>query len=97
MSLIVLTGISFAFIGYVFTHILLDDLLCRYKQWLMELPWYIGRPLGLCGVCFTGQITLWGVLPLVTWDYPTILMYLGVISINMIIVQIISKHGNQED
>jgi uncharacterized membrane protein len=80
-------GIVFSFIGYVFTRILMEDLLISYQRWLHTLPDWLGKPLGLCPVCFTGQLTFWGMLPLLRFDYLTIIMYLGTISINMIIVK----------
>ena len=30
-----------------------------YKLWLLKLPEWIAFPLGLCYMCFTGQVCLW--------------------------------------
>ena len=87
-------GIFFAFIGYGFSHILLEDLLLPLKRVLMTLPEWLGKPLGLCGICFTGQLSLWGMLPFLKLSYESIIMYLGIICINMIIVKLIGKHGD---
>ncbi len=92
-----LYGLFFAFVGYGWAHILLEDIFAPVRRWLLDLPPWLGKPLGLCGVCFTGQLTLWGMLPLVSLSYTSIIMYLGIVCINMIIVELISKHGNKED
>jgi len=88
-------GIFFAFISYVFTRILMNDLLFEYKRYLTEttmIPEYLKNPMGLCMTCFTGQISLWGMLPLVQWSYSGILVWLGIVSLNMIIVTIIDRY-----
>ncbi len=47
-------------IGYVVPGILLyEDVLNWYARLLGRLPEWLGKPLGLCAVCFTGQIALW--------------------------------------
>lgn len=86
-------GLLFSVIGYVFTEILLDDLLYFYDRWLDKLPEWLQKPLGRCSVCFTGQLSLWGMMPFLRFNYESIIMYFGIISINMIIVKIL-KHGN---
>jgi hypothetical protein len=30
-----------------------------YKLWLLKLPEWLSFPLGLCYMCFTGQVCLW--------------------------------------
>ena len=47
-------------VGYVFTSILLyEDVLNWYGRLLGKLPGWLGKPLGLCSICFTGQLALW--------------------------------------
>ena len=88
-------GVFFAFIGYAFTKILMNDLLWGYKKYLVEnliLPEWIKNPMGLCSVCFTGQLSLWGMTPMVQWSYSGVLVWLGIVSLNMIIVKIIDRY-----
>ena len=82
-------GLLFAFIGYAFSRILLEDVLLFYSRFLHRLPEWVGKPLGLCAVCFTGQLSLWGMLPMVDFTYIGILHYLGIVSLNMILVKIL--------
>jgi hypothetical protein len=86
-------GLLFAFIGYAISEILMNDLLFSYKVFLVnKVKPILARPLGLCSVCFTGQLTLWFSLPLVTWDYVGLISWFGVISINMIVVYILDRY-----
>lgn len=92
-------GIFFAFIGYIFTAILMDDVLIGYRRFLIMnrfIPEWAAKPLGLCPVCFTGQLSLWGSIPLVEWNYYGIVAWFGVISINMIMVLIFLKYVKNE-
>ena len=94
------TGIFFAFIGYAFTSILMDDVLWVYKRYLLAtetLPEWLKKPLGLCNVCFTGQLSFWGMLPMVEWNYTGIITWLGIVSLNMIIILILNFYVNKED
>lgn len=87
--------ILYAFIGFVFTVILMDDLLIGYKRYLVSskvIPEWLKKPLGLCSVCFTGQLSLWGMLPLVVWNYEGIVLWIGTVALNMIIVLILTHH-----
>jgi hypothetical protein len=99
----IIYGLLFSLIGYAFTQIVMTDLLLGYRQWLIKtnkLPEWIKNPLGLCSVCFTGQISLWGMLPLLEWNYAQIIAYIGLISANMIIVLILQKlleNGSETD
>lgn len=102
--MLTLYGLMFFPIGYVFTQVLMEDVLCFYTRFLHRLPPMVAKPLGLCGACFTGQLSLWGTLPLLIKDlqatgqhYLYIIMYLSVVSINIILVTIFTKHGNQEN
>lgn len=83
-------GLVIAFIGYGFTRIVMQDMLYKYTQWLHGLPEWIAKPLGLCSVCFTGQLTLWLLLPLVQLEYKSIITYTGIIFINMTIVKLLT-------
>jgi hypothetical protein len=90
-------GLFFAFIGYAFSELLMNDLLYDYKLFLgLKVKSWLARPLGLCSVCFTGQLTLWLSLPLVTWDYVGVISWLGVISVNMIVVYIMKLYVDFE-
>jgi len=80
-------GLYIAVITYAFTRILMEDMLLGYARFLYTLPEWLGKPLGLCAVCFTGQLSLWALLPFVVWDFPGIIAYLGTVSLNMIIVK----------
>ena len=80
-------GLLIAPIGYVFTRILMEDLLIGYARLILRLPEWLNKPLGGCGVCFTGQASVWLLLPFVRWDYLGVLTYIGIVSINMIIVK----------
>lgn len=91
-----LTGLLFAPIGYVFTKVLMQDVFTPYRRLLYRLPGWLGKPLGLCSVCFTGQLSLWGMLPFVELRYDSIIWYAGIISINIIIVKLLS-YGIKED
>jgi len=88
----VVFGLFFSAIGYVFTNVLLEDIFSFYARWLHTLPWWLGKPLGLCSVCFTGQLTFWGMLPFFRFDYQSVIMYFGIISINIILVQLYEKN-----
>lgn len=86
-------GLFLSVIGFVFTKVLMTDVLFFYKQFLHnKVPAVIGKPFGLCSTCFTGQISLWFSLPLVTWNYVGILSFIGVVSINIIVVLILNKY-----
>jgi hypothetical protein len=87
-------ALLFSFIGYAFTAILMDDVFWGYRKWLtlLDAPDWLKKPLGLCPVCFTGQLTLWFSLPLLKFSYVGILSYIAVICINMIIVLILQKY-----
>ena len=82
-------GLLFAPIGYVFTRILMEGVLIGYNRLISNLPDWLYKPLGGCGPCFTGQLTLWGMLPMFRMDYLSIILYLGIVSINIIIVKIL--------
>lgn len=79
----------FAALGYAFSEILLEDVLFWYHKLIVKLPEWLYKPLGGCAVCFTGQLTFWGGLPFWKWNYASILMYFGIVAINMIVVQIL--------
>lgn len=86
-------GLFLSVIGFVFTKVLMTDVLFFYKQFLHnKVPAVIAKPLGLCSTCFTGQISLWFSLPLVTWNYVGIISFIGVVSINIIVVLILNKY-----
>lgn len=86
-------GLFLSVIGFVFTKVLMADVLFFYKRFLFDkAPEWLGKPLGLCSTCFTGQISLWVSLPLTTWNYVGILSLVGVVSINMIVVLILNKY-----
>ncbi len=85
-------GLFFAAIGYVFTRVLMEDMLIPYTRWLHTLPEWIGKPMGLCPACFTGQLSFWGMLPFFTFEYPSVIMYFGIISINIILVKIYEEN-----
>lgn len=84
-----LTGLFFAPIGYVFARVLLEDVLISYHRWIATLPDWLYKPLGGCAMCFTGQLTLWGLIPFFRMEYLSIILYFGIISINIIIVKIL--------
>lgn len=85
-----LFGLFFAPIGFVFSRILLEDMLIGYHRLIAKLPEWLYKPLGGCAMCFTGQLTLWGLLPFVRADYKSIILYFGIIAINIIIVKILT-------
>jgi len=94
------TGIFFAFLGYAFTDVLMDDLLWKYRRYLVVtevIPEWLKKPLGLCNVCFTGQLSFWGMLPLVNWTYVSVVTWLGLVSLNMIIILILNKYVSKEN
>lgn len=80
-------GIVIAFIGYAFTRIIMEDLLAWYTRAILRLPDWLNKPLGICGVCMTGQLSFWLLLPMVEWNYIGVLTFAGIISINMTIVK----------
>ena len=84
-----LLGLFFAPIGYVFSRVLLEDMLIPYHRLIARLPDWLYKPLGGCGMCFTGQLTLWGMLPFFRTDYKSIILYFGIVAINIIIVKIL--------
>lgn len=86
-------GILFAFIGFAFSSILMEDVLFFYRKLIADkLPEWLSKPLGLCNVCFTGQLSLWGLLPFLETSYIGLIQYFGIISINMIIVTILNNY-----
>lgn len=47
-------------VGHVVSNILLyEEVLNWYGKLLNKLPTWLGKPLGLCVLCFSGQLTLW--------------------------------------
>jgi len=82
-----LIGLFFAPIGYVFSRVLLEDMLAWYHRLILRLPEWLYKPLGGCGACFTGQLTLWGLMPLFRMEYLSIILFFGIIAINIIIVK----------
>ena len=93
INLIILFGLFYAFIGYAFTVILMNDLLLGYKRVLTmnkTIPEWLKKPLGLCPICFTGQLSLWGCLPFVTWTVFGVFLWIGIICLNMTIVYILT-------
>lgn len=83
-----------SFVGYAFTVILMDDILFSYKKFLYsgKVPEWIAKPIGMCPVCFTGQLTFWVTLFFVDWNFMGILYWLSTISVNMIVVLILMKY-----
>lgn len=79
-----LIGLLIIPISLVFL-MMIEEELDFYMRWLHTLPLWLAKPLGLCKKCFTGQLTLWLMLPLVEWTYEGILTYLGIICINILI------------
>ena len=67
----------------------MQDVLIWYARLILRLPEWLSKPLGGCSICFTGQASVWLLLPFVRWTYEGILIYLGVVSINMIIVKLL--------
>ncbi len=86
-------GLFFSVIGYVFSKVILDDVLIPYARWLHTLPSMLAKPLGLCAACFSGQLTLWGLLPFLQMEYTSFLTYFGIISINIILARLYEKIG----
>ena len=47
-------------IAFIFTELTENKMLFHfYKRWLLKLPEWIAFPLGLCYMCFVGQVCLW--------------------------------------
>jgi hypothetical protein len=85
--------IPVSFIAYAFSVILMDDVAYSYGRFIqMNLPLWLAKPMGLCPVCFTGQLTLWLSIWFVDWSYMGIILWLATISINMIIVLILMRY-----
>lgn len=82
-----IVGVFFSLIGYVYSRILLEDILLPWHRTILKLPTWLYKPLGGCAVCFTGQLTFWGMLPFWKWHYQTIIVYFGIIALNIIIVK----------
>ena len=80
-------GLFFAVMGYAFSRILLEDVFLFYTQWLHNLPVWLGKPMGLCAVCLTGQLSLWGMMPLSGTTFTEIITHLGIVCLNMVIVK----------
>jgi quinol-cytochrome oxidoreductase complex cytochrome b subunit len=92
-------GIFFAFIGYVYSNVLLNEFLWPFKERLLyddKIPEWIRKPLGGCSICFTGQLTLWGSIPLVEWTYVGIVQWFGVVCLNIVLVAIINVVTGEE-
>jgi len=85
--------IPVAFIAYAFSIILMEDVAFRYSVFIQrKLPLWLGKPLGLCPICFTGQLTLWLSIAYVDWNYLGIIAWLATISLNMIVVLILMRY-----
>lgn len=82
-----LAGLLIAPIGYAFSRILIPDVLNWYARLILRLPEWLNKPLGMCGVCFTGQASVWLLMAFVEVTFWGIIEYLAVISTNMIIVK----------
>lgn len=47
-------------IAFIFTEMIKDKMIFSFYQiWLAKLPEWLAFPLGLCYMCFTGQVCLW--------------------------------------
>lgn len=85
--------IPVALIAYAFSIILMEDVAFRYSLFIQrKLPLWLGKPLGLCPICFTGQLTLWSSIAYVDWNYLGIIAWLATISLNMIVVLILMRY-----
>lgn len=82
-------GILIAFIGYVFTQVLMEDLLVWYTRAILRLPDWLNKPLGACGVCFTGWLTIGLLLPLYEHSFIGLVTFAGIVSLNMTIVKLL--------
>jgi hypothetical protein len=55
-----LESFKISLIAFVFVMLTENKMIFSfYKIWLLKLPEWISFPLGLCYVCFTGQVCLW--------------------------------------
>lgn len=79
-------GISFFFVAYVI-HSFAPF---WYIRAIMKLPKWLYKPLGGCLPCMTGQLTLWGCLPFVSFNYESILFYVGIICLNITLAKYIT-------
>ena len=52
--------IKISLIAFIFTEMTHEGMIFHfYKLWLLKLPEWIAFPLGLCYMCFVGQVCLW--------------------------------------
>jgi hypothetical protein len=85
--------IPVAFIAYAFSIIVMEDVAFGYTVFLQEhIPLWLAKPLGLCPICFTGQLTLWTTIYFVNWTFMGVLAWLATISLNMIITLILMRY-----
>lgn len=50
-------------VGHVMSNILIyEDILNWYGRLIGKLPEWLGKPLGICSICFTGQLAIWSSL-----------------------------------
>lgn len=85
-------GVLIAFIGYVFTRILMQDILSWYTRAILRLPEWLNKPLGTCGTCFTGWLSICLLLPSVEASFEGILTFAGTVALNMTIVTLLIQY-----
>lgn len=57
-------------IGHVFSNILLyQDMFNWYGRLISRLPGWIYKPLGLCSMCFSGQLAFWFCVIFLDWHW----------------------------
>lgn len=83
-------SILISVIGYVFTHNLIQagDILHFYKKLIQKIPYNsLRKPLGMCTVCFTGQLALWLGIFYVGLDIVPLIQFIGLSILGVIIIE----------
>jgi hypothetical protein len=60
MMLIVINAVKISLICFMFIALGEPEMIFdRYQRLISNLPLWLNKPLGGCGYCFTGQVSLW--------------------------------------
>lgn len=70
-----------------------DMIFAWYQRWINRLPLWLNKPLGTCGYCFCGQVSLWYYVITKPFDIIELLFF---ISLNIFLIKIYETIWNLE-
>jgi hypothetical protein len=56
-----MTSVYVAIVAFIFSYVLIDEegIFAFYGRLINRLPLWASKPLGMCELCFSGQLALW--------------------------------------